>query len=153
MKRQQRVFRFASHALRALIPMTLLLAPPVRADDKADLTQEVILRCMYDIGEFGDDAVQACMRADLAAAEALTKYPPAAQALVDRCMKAMWTRGYGAVQLCADQDIAAKSALLGYSAEHGEAIQACERKVGKRGPAKVKACVDAAIARQGTGQQ
>jgi hypothetical protein len=93
------------------------------------------------------------MRADLAAAEALTKYPPAAQALVDRCMKATRTRGYSAVQLCADQDIAADAALLGYRAEHGGAIQACELKVGKRGPAKVKACVDAAIARQGTGQQ
>jgi hypothetical protein len=153
MKQQQRVLRFASGALRTLVLFTLLLALPVRADDKADLNQEVTLRCIYDVGEFGDDAVQACRLADLAAAEALTKYPPEAQAIVDRCMKSMWTRGYGMVQLCVDQDIAAAAALGRYSAQHSAAIRACEQKVGKRGPAKVKACVDAAIAPQEAGQQ
>jgi len=153
MRRQQSGVAFSSSVLRVLIPFIVLLAPAVRAGDKADLTPEVILRCIYDVGEFGEEAVHACMRADLAAAEALTKYPAEAQAIVARCREAIGTQGYGMVQVCVEQDIAAAAALRRYSAEHSGPIQVCEQKVGKRGPAEVKACVDAAIVQQGTGKQ
>lgn len=153
MRRQQSGVRFALGTLRAPILFIFLLAPAVRAEDEVNLTQEVILRCIYDVGEFGEQAVHACMRADLAAAEALKKYPAEAQAIVDRCREAIGTRGYGMVQVCVERDIAATAALRRYSAQHSGAIQVCEHKVGKHSPAEVQACVDAAIAQQGTDQQ
>jgi hypothetical protein len=122
------------------------------AEDKADLVQEVTLRCIYDMGEFGDEAVQACMRADMAAAEALTAYPAVAQPVVARCMKSTWTRGYGMVQVCVERDLAAAAALAGYGTQHAEAIRSCEERVGAQGAARVKNCVDAAQAR-GNGPQ
>jgi hypothetical protein len=125
----------AAHADAATIPT-----------DQAELTQEVNLRCIYDMGEFGDDAVQLCMRADLAAAEALMKYPPQVQPLVDRCLQAMWRRGYAMVQLCVEADIKAAAALAAYGPEHAATLQACRDKFGKQGPARVSKCVEAALA-------
>jgi hypothetical protein len=130
----------------------LLCAPTgavLAAEDKADLVQEVTLRCIYDMGEFGDDAVQACMRADLAAAEALTAYPADAQPVVDRCMKTMWTRGYGMVQGCVERDLAAAAALAAYGEDRAEAIRSCEERLSARGAARVKECVDAAASESG----
>ncbi|MCW5604783.1 MAG: hypothetical protein KIS79_13910 [Burkholderiales bacterium] len=72
--------------------------------DKAELTQEITLRCVYDMGEFGNDGVQACIRADMAAAETLAGYPPEAKSIVDRCFSTLWSRGYGMVQRCVERD-------------------------------------------------
>lgn len=136
--------KVAASALAAVL--ACLPAVALCADDQADLVQEVTVRCIYDMGEFGDDAVQACMRADLAAAEALTGYPPAARGIVDRCTRALWTRGYAMVQVCVERDLAAEATLAAYGAEHAQAIAACRQRVGAQGPARVQACVDAAAA-------
>jgi len=71
--------------------------------DPADLTQEITLRCMYDMGEFGEAGMQACVQSDLDAVEALKQYPPQAQDLIARCVEAQWTRGYAMVQQCVDR--------------------------------------------------
>jgi hypothetical protein len=142
----------AAHAVRKALMVCLLCAPTAAAfgaDDKADLVQEVTLRCIYDMGEFGDDAVQACMRADLAAAEALAAYPADAQPIVERCMKTMWTRGYGTVQGCVERDLSAAAALAAYGEEHAEALRSCQERLGARGAARVKECVDAAASGSG----
>ena len=71
--------------------------------DPADLTQEITLRCMYEMGEFGEAGMQACVQSDLDAVEAMRKYPPQAQDLIARCVDAQWTRGYATVQQCVDR--------------------------------------------------
>jgi hypothetical protein len=130
----------------ALIPATKAFPAAGIPTDKAELTQEISLRCIYDMGEFGDEAVQLCMRTDLAAAEALTRYPPQAQPFVDRCFQTQWTRGYATVQMCVDEDLKAEAALAAYGADRAALVQGCRDKVGKQGPAKVKRCVDAGLA-------
>ena len=103
------VFPFACAALFA----SLACAQGQQAEipkDKAELMQEVSLRCMYDMAEFGEDAVQTCMRAEVVAAEALTRYPPKVQPVVDRCLQAMWARGYQMVQVCVERELKAGSA-------------------------------------------
>ena len=123
------------------------------SEDKADLTQEIVLRCMHEIGEFGNDAVQSCIQSETAAAEALKAYPSHTRKIVDRCLDAAWARGYQTVKLCADRDIEAASALDNYGKEHAAAIEACTTKVGGSGAAEVKLCVDRAIAKSGNGGQ
>lgn len=111
--------------------------------DPAELTQEISMRCIYDSGEFGDDAVQACMRADRAAANALMQYPADAEGVVNRCLAALWQRGYSMVQVCVEQDLEATAALAALGPEHAPVIAACREKVGAHGAANVKRCVDA----------
>ena len=74
-------------------------------DDPAEITQEIIMRCMYDMGEFGEIGVQACVKADLEAVEALRKYPPEAGRVIDRCFQSQWTRGYAVVRQCVDAEL------------------------------------------------
>ena len=139
-----RLFPLACAALLAQSAHTVAAAGMPK--DQAELTQEVALRCIYEMGEFGDDAVLVCMRADLAAAEALTRYPPEAQGIVARCFDVAWTRGYGVVQFCVEQDLKASVALDALGTQHAATIQSCREKVGAEGPASVKRCVDAALA-------
>jgi len=73
--------------------------------DPAEITQEITLRCMYDMGEFGQAGMDACVKADLAAVEALKRYPPEAQPIIDRCFQAKWTLGYSVVQQCVDGEL------------------------------------------------
>jgi len=72
-------------------------------DDQADLTQEITLRCMYDMGEFGEAGMQACVQSDLDAVAALRQYPPEAQEVIARCVQSQWTRGYAMVRQCVDR--------------------------------------------------
>jgi len=73
--------------------------------DPAEITQEVTMRCMYDMGEFGQAGMDACVKADLAAVEALKRYPPEAQPIIDRCFLARWTLGYSMVQQCVNAEL------------------------------------------------
>ena len=114
--------------------------------DKSELTQEIYLRCLYDMGEFGDAGLQSCMATDLAAAEALTRYPPEARPVIDRCFDSKWTQGYGSVQACVERDLAGKAALEAYGTQHAQIIQGCREQVGQQGAAAVKRCVDTALA-------
>jgi hypothetical protein len=144
----------------AALSLALLLAPCVQAfaakplaDDKADLTQEIVLRCMHEIGEFGNDAVQMCIESETTAAEALKAYPAKSRPIIDRCLDRAWARGYQTVRLCADRDIEAATALDDYAKEHAPTIEACVGKVGGSGAAEVKSCVDVAIAQGGTAKR
>jgi len=88
---------------------TTWLLPELAADaatipkDPAEITQEITLRCMYDMGEFGQVGMEACVQADLAAVEALKRYPPEAQPIIDRCFQDRWTLGYSVVQQCVEK--------------------------------------------------
>jgi len=87
----------ASHAAAAGLP-----------EDPAEITQEITLRCMYEMGEFGESGLQACVQADQEAVEALKQYPPEARAAIDRCYQSAWSRGFALVRQCVDRELAAK---------------------------------------------
>ncbi len=72
-------------------------------EDPAEITQEITLRCMYEMGEFGAIGVQACVQADQEAVAAMKQYPPSAREAIDRCYQSTWTRGYAVVRQCVDQ--------------------------------------------------
>lgn len=131
-----------------LVVLAGVFAPAAHGDDKSDLTQEVVVGCIYGLGEFGEAAVQLCIRSELAAAEALQAYPPDAKPIVDRCSKAFARRGYGMIEMCVKRDLTADSALRDYPAQNAAIIGDCEQSAGKRGRAAVKECVDEAIAEE-----
>lgn len=97
-------------ALALICAVQLLFEQRARASgipkDPADITQEINLRCVYDMGEFGEIGLKACVKADLDAVEALRKYPPEADAVIDRCFQSQWTLGYAVVRQCVEQEMA-----------------------------------------------
>jgi hypothetical protein len=144
--------RLAPGCSRVLISLALSAAANAAvaavdiSKDKAELTQEVTLRCIHEMAEFGSDAVQVCMQSDMDAADALTRYPPEAQPVVDRCLKSLWTRGYTMVQVCVQQDLDAAAKLAALAPEHAATVEACREKVGAQGAAHVERCVRATLA-------
>jgi SepF-like predicted cell division protein (DUF552 family) len=120
----------------------LLPASPLQADD---VKAEVVVRCIHDMGEWGNEMIKRCVEGDLAAAEALQAYPEEHRRIVDRCTKRMQRRGWEMVKLCADKDIAAEDALARYPAEHQAVIDDCREEAGRRGADRVKTCVDRRI--------
>ena len=92
----------------------VLLQYPLQAQaagvpkDPAEITQEITLRCMYDMGEFGQAGMEACVKADRAAVEALKRYPAEAQPVIDRCFQAKWTLGYSVVQQCVEKELGSR---------------------------------------------
>jgi hypothetical protein len=136
----------ASLALAFALLMPGAHATPVDIPkDRAELTQEATMRCIYDMSEFGDDAVRVCVEADLAAADALQNYPASQAGGVQRCLENLWARGYGMVQVCVEQDLAAAAALADLGAQHAQTLDACRQKHGTQGAAAVKQCVDQAL--------
>ena len=103
--------------IEAFIALTCIawLLPDLAADaatipkDPAEITQEITLRCMYDMGEFGQVGMEACVEADLAAVEALRRYPPEAQPVIDRCFQGKWTLGYSVVQQCVEKELGTRN--------------------------------------------
>jgi hypothetical protein len=67
-----------------------------------DLTQEVVLRCIFHLGEFGTGMVHSCTEADLAAARALRDYSAARHADIAACAEKYITHGWSRVKQCAD---------------------------------------------------
>jgi hypothetical protein len=80
----------------------LACAPPLHAQDSA----ETVARCLYDIGEFGTEAVDVCVKQDLAAEKALKGYPPEAAGAVAGCTARMKAGGWTMVQRCVDRTLA-----------------------------------------------
>ena len=66
------------------------------------------MRCMYEMGEFGNLGMQVCVNADQEAVDALKHYPPEADAAIARCFQSLWTRGYAVVQQCVDAELGTK---------------------------------------------
>jgi len=117
----------------------------VSAGSRADVVEEANGRCMEQMGEFGVDAVQACVEHDVQAAKALQQYPRQSRQIVARCTEQMRSGGWAMVKLCADQDIEAEALLAGYAKDHAELLAQCESKIGDQGAAKIKACVERSL--------
>lgn len=71
---------------------------------------EIVERCIYDIGEFGAEAVDLCVKQDQAAEKALLAYPPHAAPLIEVCIKRAKAGGWVMVQRCVDRGLAAPPA-------------------------------------------
>jgi hypothetical protein len=132
----------AGTALRVLVAAALCIPVHGLCGEEEDLRADVIARCIYHGGEFGNDFVQICIEQDLAAATALAQYQRNAREIVGRCSREFQNDGWARVKICADRDIEAERTLAGYAEKDGPAVEECRTKVGKSGPAQVKACVD-----------
>jgi hypothetical protein len=121
---------------------------PAHADvlDEPDLKEEIVLRCHYEMGEFGAEAVRSCIETDNAALGALSAYPKPARPIISRCAGQLRGNGWEVIKLCVDKDIEAEAALAQYPPEHAQAIDACRAEIANQGATKVKACVDQRIA-------
>ena len=142
--------RFRITGFRIIVAAMLSVSLyPAHADvlDEPDLKEEIVLRCHYEMGEFGVEAVRSCIETDNAALAAVFGYPKQARPIVSRCAGQLRGNGWEVIRLCVDKDLAAETALEQYPAQHAAAIEACRTEVGKQGAAKVKACVDQRIAR------
>jgi hypothetical protein len=142
--------RWSPTSLAVVLAMAMLSFHIARAaqSEEADLKEEIVLRCHYEMGEFGVEAVRQCVETENSTLHALQAYPEHAQAIVSRCTQTARGNGWGMVKACVDRDIEADAALAQYSAEHAGVIQLCRAEVGKQGPARVKACVDQRISAQ-----
>jgi hypothetical protein len=132
-----------------LLLIALLCFPavgvPAESAEEADLREEAFLRCYYELGEFGEQAVHDCVEAETAAARALAAYPESVRPVVERCTKQTRANSWGMVKVCVENDLAAETELAAYAPEHAQIVDACRAEVGKRGAARVKACVDRRI--------
>ncbi len=91
--------RFQAQALSLIV---LLFAQPVLAEDTAD----IVTRCIFDIGEFGSEAVDICVKQDVAAQKALKEYPPEAGTVIAACTERAKNGGWVMVQRCVDRTLA-----------------------------------------------
>jgi hypothetical protein len=138
--------------IRMVAAVTLSLSLyPAHADvfDEPDLKEEIVLRCHYEMGEFGVEGVQRCIEADNAALGALSAYPKQARPIISRCAGQLRGNGWALIKLCVDRDLEAEAALTQYPPEHAGAIDECRAEIGRQGAAKVKVCVDQRIAAKG----
>ena len=72
-------------------------------------------RCQRQMGSQGASLVKYCTDLDIAAYDALQRYPRKHKSILDRCKRTMMaTGGWSLVKYCADEDIAAAKALEGY---------------------------------------
>jgi hypothetical protein len=85
-----------------ILLVVLLCAQPLLAED----TAEIVTRCIFDIGEFGSEAVDMCVKQDLAAAKALKDYPPEAAPVIANCTERMKSGGWVMVKRCVDRTLA-----------------------------------------------
>jgi hypothetical protein len=136
---------------RLVVAAIFLLPAAVLPSDDADLLQEVVFFCHYHMGEFGVEAVRACVDRDLTAAKALEAYPVQAQKIVARCAETLRGSGWSMVKACADRDLEAAAALEAYAGAHQALLERCRATMEQRGPAAVKACVDRELAPEARG--
>ena len=121
--------------------VTMLLLGPWSAA-RADINDEAVNRCMYEVGEFGNAMVQTCIEQDVSAAKQLMTYPRAAREAIARCTEKLQVRGWPTVKTCVDKELEAEAALDVYDKEHPSAVQRCQQQLGEQGAVKVKECVD-----------
>lgn len=87
---------------RTVCTVALLCAPPLHAEDSS----EIVTRCIFDMGEFGSEAVDICVRYDVEARNALKDYPPEAAQLIAKCTDRMKGGGWVMVKRCVDRGLA-----------------------------------------------
>jgi hypothetical protein len=129
----------------AILSLSLYSAHADVLDDPEYLKEEIIIRCHYEMGEFGVEGVQRCIEADNAALRTLSAYPKQGMPVISRCAGQLRGRGWEMIKVCADRDLEADAALAQYPAERAGIIDACRAEIGEQGAAKVKACVDQRI--------
>ena len=72
-----------------------------------DLRADILYRCYYQMGEFGAEGVDTCVKGELSAMQALKMYPQEASEIVQRCTERLEPIGWEMVKSCADREIAA----------------------------------------------
>ena len=127
--------------------LTLLLLSPWTAA-RADLNEDAVNRCMYEVGEFGNAMVQTCVEQDVAAAKQLMTYPRNARESIARCTEKLQLRGWSTVKACVDKELEAGAALDALGSEHAAVLQKCQERMAEQGAAKVKECVDREVSGQ-----
>src|SRR4051794_13255710 len=113
--------------MRTVVALALSLSlNKAHADliDEPDFKEEIVLRCHYQMGEFGVEAVRSCIETDNAALSAVSAYPKEARPVVSRCAGSRGD-GWELVKKCVDNDLDAEAALRQYPAEHAAALDAC----------------------------
>jgi hypothetical protein len=85
-----------------LCAAALTCMQPLHAEDSS----EIVTRCIFDIGEFGAEAVDICVRYDVEARNALKDYPPEAEQLIAKCTNRMKGGGWAMVKRCVDRGLA-----------------------------------------------
>jgi len=88
-----------------------LPALPVSAANDAkeeELRANIVYRCYNVMGEFGSEGVEACVKGELSAMQALKAYPQEAGEIVQRCTRQVQITGWEWAKSCVDKDIAAR---------------------------------------------
>ena len=88
-----------------------LPALPVSAANDAkdeELRADIVYRCYNVAGEFGSEGVEACVKGELSAMQALKAYPQHAGEIVQRCTRQVQITGWEWAKSCVDKDIAAR---------------------------------------------
>lgn len=119
----------------------------------AEIRTEIVIRCQTQMGEFGSEAIDVCVKAEHDSRKALAEYPDEYFEIVRRCNRVMYRAGWNRIKLCSDKDIAARDALAVYPPEHTEMIADCRNRFGRYGHNEVKECVDEKLAESGESTQ
>ena len=96
----QQTLNFAWRVLPVLLLFSVFSA---HAED--DYKPEIINRCIYHMGEFGVEAVDICVKGEVAEAESLMTYPKSAAGLIARCSEQTKNEGWAKVRACVDKKI------------------------------------------------
>ena len=67
----------------------------------------MVYLCYNQMGEFGAEGVDTCVKAEQSAMHALSLYPQEDREIVQRCKDRMQAAGWQLVKSCVDQEIAA----------------------------------------------
>ncbi|HWQ38531.1 MAG TPA: hypothetical protein VNM24_07945 [Burkholderiales bacterium] len=118
----------------------------------AEDDSEIVVGCHLSIGEFGYEAIDLCVKQNLAAREEVRRYPEAVRGIVARCTH-RWEPGWVQVKRCIDDDIAAAPLLEAYAQDHAEKVQSCRERFHRRGDHRVRICVERAIEAEKDGGQ
>lgn len=138
--------KFPAPALLLFAAALLLPGSVGRADEDAD----IVVGCHLSIGEFGNEAINMCIRENRAAREEVQRYPAEVQRTVTRCSR-RFEPGWVMVKRCIDADLAAAAALEAYAGEHGPKLEGCRNRLRGRGEAAVRECVERAIETENSG--
>jgi len=117
-------------------------------ETEEELNAQMVVRCHYQMGEFGNAGVHACIQNERDARLALAGYPDELEGIVAQCYRTMRLAGWGKVKMCTDTDVAARDALASYATKYPDIVATCEEKLGKFGHNEVKQCADEQIAKQ-----
>ncbi len=135
----------ASHGTRShrgwawllLVPLLLPVAAGAAEEDA-----DIVLLCHLLIGEFGYDAIDACVKENRMARAEVQRRSSGAPGAVARCTR-QWEPDWVMAQRCIDGELAAAAALRGYAGDEAT-LRRCREQFGEVGDTEVKACVDRA---------